>query len=209
MKQVQGWWLPEQEKHIGEYFDAINAGAYQPVHQRDSVKHCTKFRTALDIGAHVGLWARGLTEKFDTVIAFEPCEEFARLLAQNAPKVKTIHRVALGEHEGSVKMVIEADNTGSTHVARGATGDIPMVTLDSFGLTDVDFVKIDVEGYELDIIKGGFDTFKNNDPVVIVEQKDKYVIPEQGKHAAVRFLMRELQYRVIGRVVDDWILRKL
>lgn len=209
MKQVQGWWLPEQEKHIGEYFDAINAGAYQPVHQRDSVKHCTKFRTALDIGAHVGLWARGLTEKFDTVIAFEPCEEFARLLAQNAPKVKTIHRVALGEHEGSVKMVIEADNTGSTHVSRGDTGDIPMVTLDSFALTDVDFVKIDVEGYELDIIKGGFDTFKNNDPVVIVEQKDKYVIPEHGKHAAVRFLMRELQYRVIGRVVDDWILRKL
>ena len=53
------------------------------------------------------------------------------------------------------------------------------------------------------------ETLRNNDPVIIVEQKERYVIPEEGKHAAVRFLMKELQYRIIGRVVDDWILRKL
>jgi FkbM family methyltransferase len=209
MKQVKGWWLPDEEHHIGHYFEAINEGEYQPIHQKESVKHCKEFRTAVDIGAHVGLWARGLTERFDAVIAFEPCEEFAQILAHNAPKVKTIHKVALGERSGLVKMVIEPDNTGSTHVDRKASGNVPMMTLDHFQLTDVDFVKIDVEGYELEVIKGGFDTFKNNDPVVIIEQKDRYVIPEQGKHAAVRFMMRELQYRIIGKVIDDWIMKKL
>ena len=209
MKEVGGWWLPDNEAHIEQYFQSIKANAYQPLHQQVSVKQCSKFRTAIDIGAHVGLWARGLTEKFETVVCFEPCDEFADILLKNAPNIAMVHRCALGEQEGRVQLEIEPDNTGSTHVARGATGDIPMFPLDHFGLDQVDFIKIDVEGYELEVIKGGFETFKRNDPVVIVEQKAKYVVPEQGSHAAVRFLMRELNYRVIGRVVDDWILRKL
>ena len=209
MKEVQGWWLPEKESHIQDYFKAVNVNAYQPLHQQTAIKQCERFRTAVDIGAHVGLWARGLTEKFEKVICFEPCDEFADLLVKNAPKVHTIHRCALGWREGQVAMNITPENTGSTHVNRGAVGLIPMFPLDHFELKDVDFIKIDVEGYELDVIKGAVQTPKDNDPVLIVEQKERYVIPEEGKHAAVRFLMRELNYRVIGRVVDDWILRKL
>lgn len=209
MKQVQGWWLPDNETHIQSYFGATNTPQYQPVHQHAAMQHCKQFRTAVDIGAHVGLWARGLTEKFDKVVAFEPCQEFADILLYNAPKISVVNRCALGERKGTVKLEVEADNTGSSHVARGATGDIPMLPLDDFGLNEVDFVKIDVEGFELEVVKGGYETLKRNSPVIIVEQKAKYVVPEQGGHAAVRFLMRELQYRVIDKVVDDWILRKL
>lgn len=209
MKEVKGWWLPDEESHIIDYFNATQQDQYQPVHQSEVVKHCTQFRTAVDIGAHVGLWARGLTEKFDRVVCFEPCPEFAEILKVNAPKVHALHLCALGESEGTVAMNMTPDNTGSTHVSRGELGDTPMRTLDSFNLTHVDLVKIDTEGYELSVIKGGIRTLTENDPVIIVEQKDKYVIEEEGAHAAVRFLMRELNYRVVGRVVDDWILRKL
>jgi len=209
MKEVQGWWLPDNEAHIIQYFDNIKANAYQPLHQQTAVKHCHEFRTAIDIGAHVGLWARGLTEKFDKVVCFEPCDEFADILLKNAPKVHALHRCALGWREGQVAMAIESDNTGSTHVDRGKVGLIPMFPLDHFNLTDVDLIKIDVEGYELDVIKGATETLKNNDPIIIIEQKEKYVIPEEGRHAAVRFLMKELQYRIVGRVVDDWIMKKL
>ena len=209
MKEVQGWWLPDKESHIERYFEAAKQPQYQPIHQKVALHYCKQFRVAVDIGAHVGLWARGLTDKFEKVICFEPCDEFADILIKNAPKVHTIHRCALGWREGQVAMAIEPDNTGSTHVDRGKPGLIPMRPLDDFQLTDVDFIKIDVEGYELDVIKGAINTLKNNDPIIIVEQKDRYVIPEEGKHAAVRFLMRELNYRVIDKVVDDWILGKL
>ena len=83
-----------------------------------------------------------------------------------------------------------------------------MITLDSLNFSEVDFIKLDVEGYELDVIKGGINTLRDNDPVIIVEQKEKYVIPEEGPQAALKFLMKELNYKVIDRVVDDWILRK-
>lgn len=209
MKNVQGWWLPDNETHIASYFDSIKQAEYQPVHQKKAVAYASQFRTAIDIGAHVGLWARGLTKVFDKVIAFEPCNEFADILVKNAPNVHTLHRCALGATEGSVSLNITPDNTGSTHVARGESGSIQMLPLDHFKLNDIDFIKIDVEGYELDVVKGAFETLSRNDPVLIVEQKDKYIVPEEGKHAAIRFLMRELQYRVMGRVVDDWILRKL
>lgn len=209
MKDVQGWLLPQNEKHIGVYFDTVKKNVYQPMHQETALSHCTKFRTAIDIGAHVGLWARGLTEKFESVACFEPCTEFADLLAKNAPKVSVIHRCALGEKEGSVKMDIDPDNTGATHVARGEAGTTPVLTLDSFELNDVDFVKIDVEGYEYEVVKGGYETFKRNSPIVIIEQKARYIVPEQGSHAAVRFLLDKLDYRVIDKVIDDWVLRKL
>lgn len=209
MKEVQGWWLPDDETHIEEYFNSIKAAAYQPLHQQNAVKFCQQFRTAVDIGAHVGLWARGLTEKFGKVVCFEPNPEFAEILLVNAPKVNVVHQYALGEREGLVELKITPENTGSTHVARGATGNTPMKPLDDFNLSDVDFVKIDVEGFELEVVKGGYETLKRNSPVIIVEQKPRYVVPEQGPAAAVRFLLDELDYRVIDKVVDDWILRKL
>jgi len=207
MKKIRGWVLPEQDQHISEYLDAANSDIYQPVHQKTSISFCNNFRTAIDIGAHVGLWARGLTEKFNNVICFEPCADFIPYLVENAPKAKIFNN-ALGEKEDTVKINMLNENTGASHIVRGATGDIPVLTLDSFNFNDVDFIKIDVEGYEYEVVKGGYETLKRNHPVIIVEQKAKYVVPEQGALAAVRFLIQQLNYRVMGRVVDDWILRK-
>lgn len=209
MKNVQGWWLPDREAHIDSYFDQVGRPEYQPIHQNSSMMYCKKFRTAIDIGAHIGLWARGLTNKFESVVCFEPCEEFVDILVKNAPDIAAVHKCALGDKQGNVKLNIQQDNTGMTHVIRGEVGSIPMYPLDHFGLDNVDFIKIDVEGYELEVVKGGYETFKRNSPVVIIEQKTKYAIPEQGNYAAVRFLMRELQYRVLDRVIDDWILGKV
>ena len=208
MKNVQGWWLPDREAHIDVYFNEVGRPEYQPIHQNTSMMHCKQFRTAVDIGAHIGLWARGLTNKFESVVCFEPCEEFAEILVKNVPDIAAVHKCALGDKQGNVKLNIQQDNTGMTHVIRGEVGSIPMLPLDHFGLDNVDFVKIDVEGYELEVVKGGYETFKRNNPVVIIEQKTKYAVPKQGNHAAVKFLMRELQYRVLDRVIDDWVLRK-
>jgi len=135
--------------------------ALQYVHQR---------RCAVDIGAHVGLWSMHLAALFDSVWAFEPNPVTADLWPWNVPESNaTLLRCALGDRRGSVGLLGTPEHTG--HVQIAGDGPYPLDTLDSFDLQDVDFVKIDVEGHELAVVKGGEQTLRRCRPVVVVEQK--------------------------------------
>jgi hypothetical protein len=50
-------------------------------------------------------------------------------------------------------------------------GDIQIRTLDSFELVDIDFIKIDVDGYEDLLVKGAQETIAENLPVINIEMK--------------------------------------
>ena len=77
--------------------------------------------------------------------------------------------------------------------------------MDDFNFTRVDFIKIDVEGYEEFVIQGGLETLKKNHPLIIIEQKsgsDRYGLEKYGS-------IKELESigaKVIDRVVDDFIV---
>jgi len=96
----------------------------------------------------------------------------------------TTHNVALGAQPSTVDMHIKKNdghnrvaNDGYTTVTGRAvktnTGyqrvTVPQLTLDSYGFTDVDIIKIDVEGYELQVLDGADQTIAQNRPIVQVE----------------------------------------
>jgi FkbM family methyltransferase len=98
-------------------------------------------------------------------------------------KIST-HNVALGPTAGTVEMHIKKNdghnrvaNDGYTTVTGKAvkvnTGyqrvSVPQYTLDSYNFTDVDIIKIDVEGYELNVLDGAVQTIANNRPIVQIE----------------------------------------
>ena len=96
----------------------------------------------------------------------------------------TLYECALGAERGVVTIECAADETGSAHVAQGDGGDarrghgaliqypnVTMLPLDDFHFENVDFCKIDVEGYELQVVQGAEKTFKEHRPWLIVEQK--------------------------------------
>lgn len=207
MKQVRGWWLPDEDTHFEQYFNMQGSGEYQ-LHQRQkALSYVDKFDFALDIGGHVGFWSKPLTEKFNKVVAFEPHQPYIDLFNLNAPKAVVI-KAALGEQDGQAELKIPPDNTGAAYLQEGAGTSIK--TLDSFDFTGVDFIKIDCEGYEFPIIKGATQTLKRCRPVVIVEQKQHKTHSNWwGKTAAVEYMINVLDYRVVGRVLQDWILKKL
>lgn len=94
------------------------------------------------------------------------------------------YNVALGPIAGSVEMHIKK-NDGHNRVANDGyttpsgkpvkinTGyqrvSVPQLTLDSYNFTDVDIIKIDVEGYELQVLEGAHQTIANNRPIVQIE----------------------------------------
>jgi hypothetical protein len=68
--------------------------------------------------------------------------------------------------------------------------DIPCQSLDDFGFTNVDFIKVDVEGYENNIVKSGEKTIRDNRPIIIVEQKKRTLRYDQYKHEAISTLSK-------------------
>jgi len=213
----RGVWLPPGEKHLVEMM-APGVKRYaelpdgRPSYQRHkfltAVPLVKEARVFVDIGAHVGLWSMQAELAFEQVIAFEPHPVHAAIYPHNMRTDRyALHRVALGEREGSVRLDGKPGSSGDTHVA--GEGDIPMVTLDSFGLERIDLLKIDTEGYELPILRGAVETLKRCRPVVVVEQKGREAMYHGGKQGeAVAFLkslgMVELAPAISGDFFLGW-----
>jgi FkbM family methyltransferase len=212
VREQYGWYFPDIEKHFPEMLAKnISKGGpaeyQQPVRLR-SLNHVRQHRVALDIGANVGLWSRDLVKHFDQVIAFEPVEMFRECLQRNVPASNlTVQSVALGDIQGQVSMIITQGNTGHTHVDPNSQGgDTPIVQLDSLEMNDVDYIKIDCEGFEYRVLRGAEQTIRRCRPVVVVEQKphDAYS-RDYGQFAAID-LLKEWGMIRLDQVKDDWIM---
>lgn len=180
MKQIQGVWLPDGETHMVEIMTGpamrVVEGKityqYRKLERALAEVPADRRRTCVDIGAHVGTWSMWLTHAFAYVHAFEPVAAHRECFYANVAAANCqLHPVALGAEAGRVAMAENPASTGSAHV-RGA-GDIEMRTLDSYQLPDVDFIKIDVEGLELEVCQGAIATIQRCRPVMVVEQKGR------------------------------------
>ena len=173
-----------------------------------SLKHVRNQRLALDIGANVGLWSRDLVKHFNSVIAFEPVAMFRECLQRNViAENLTVYSCALGDQDGKVNMIITEGNTGHTHVDPASkNGSTEIRRLDSMNLQDVDYIKIDCEGFEYRVLQGAEQTVRRCRPVVVIEQKphDAYS-QDYGQFAAVELLEAWGMVR-LDQVKDDWIM---
>jgi methyltransferase, FkbM family len=181
-KNVRGIWLPKTEEHLIPHIERgpefAGAGTYQLHKFQAAFPYIKNFRHAVDIGAHVGLWSRVLARCFARLTAFEPIEEHRVCFKENVRLGQgceiELYPVALSGSEEALRFAIAPDNSGSTHVKMVDDGAGPQVVaraLDSFALSQIDFVKIDCEGYEYFILKGAEETVRRDRPCIVVEQK--------------------------------------
>ena len=121
----------------------------------------------LDIGANAGaysFWAASCAGPGTRIEAFEPDPDLCGSLLfnknENSLSSLTIHSLALGRMEGEMSLVRGSTNRGENHVcAAGAADSVPvrMTTLPLFlranGIEKIDALKIDIEGYECDVLE--------------------------------------------------------
>jgi FkbM family methyltransferase len=205
-----GVWLPDGEQHMVEWMTKRNVRVngkltYQWHKQQATLRYCKEFRTFVDIGAHVGLWSMNLAPRFQFVYAFEPVSAHRECFARNVPFGNVIvEACALGETEGQVSIYSVPDSSGNSRVI--GDGDIPLCTLDSYELTEVDLIKVDCEGYELMALKGAVETIKQWKPAICVEQKpgkgEQYGL---GQTDAVKWL-ESLGAKCREEISGDFIL---
>lgn len=133
-----------------------------------------------DIGANIGNHSLffALICNAKKVFAFEPNPLAFFILRKNIEinNVKTIVpiNIALGDSKGFVEKVFEdPTNLGSTTFRKSDKGEFPMITLDEFvrayNITSIDILKIDVEGMELEVLKGATHSLKRFKPLLYVE----------------------------------------
>jgi FkbM family methyltransferase len=182
---------------------------YQIAVRQRSIELCTRRDVALDIGANVGLWSRDLVKSFGRVIAFEPVALFRECLEQNVTGANfEVRPIALGDQDTMGTMIITEDNSGHSHLdpnTMGA-GNVQVVRLDNLNLHDINYIKIDCEGYEYRILQGAEQTIRRCRPVVVIEQKPHDAYSKQyGQFAAVG-LLKEWGMIRLDQVRDDWIM---
>lgn len=207
MKRVAngGMWLPDDE----EDRVMISGGAqYQGSKLRAALAYVRKARTAIDVGAHCGLWTVQLGNYFQRVEAFEPLQRHIECWEKNAGWKGSchLHQMALGEKEGKVGINLVEKLSGRSHV--NGDGEIPMRTLDSFEFDEVDFIKVDVEGYELFVLKGAEKTILKHKPVMVVEQKPhhggKYGLSDTAAVDYLKTLGAEVKQEIVGDYIMTW-----
>lgn len=224
MKEDLGWYWPDGEQHMIDWMQTpknarmLNGRfAYQGKKQEAVRLVCmerTAMRTAVDVGAHIGLWSFNLAHWFKRVEAFEPVADHRECFERNLidaeiPDVISLHGVAVGREEGQISMRVNPISTGDSWVDPKAKGNynIPMRTLDSFELTEVDLIKIDCEGFEENVVRGAGATIKRWKPVIIVEQKrdmaTKFGLQPLG---AVEVLKKHHGYRQAFEIGGDYIM---
>jgi len=133
-----------------------------------------------DIGANFGYYScvlANVLKKNCTIYAFEPFPSNHARLATNITlngleSCVRICRMGLSDSEGTASMKFVPDNTGQTHIT-GRTGDIGLTTIDDFAgredIEDIAFIKIDVEGFELFVLRGGARTIRRCKPTILIE----------------------------------------
>lgn len=220
MKEVNGLSLPDREKHIdqviqaGPYFAGL--GTFQFKKFAAAFPRIKNFRHAIDIGAHVGMWTRVLARCFNIVTCFEPNPECEECFWANNPWQKcddhsqiVLKQVALGATAGKTKINTQqqSQSTGWTRVdPENGDVEVEIATLDSFNLEWVDFVKIDVEGWEHNVVKGAHETLAKWKPLVIVEQKPNNAELHGLKQFGARDLLKKMGANEIATISGDVIL---
>ena len=202
---TNGYWVLYGQHTKPTYLE--DAGNGQQAQRDASLKYVKQWRVCLDIGANVGEWARPLAKRFDHVICFEPNPNFRNCFKKNITESNvTLYPYGLSTHSHTAEQ-----GTNHTHLnyvvgdTKPREGDIECRSLDSFDLSDVDYIKIDVDGFEIPVLQGAQETLKRNNPVINIEMKERKrpkIVAESRK------ILRNLGYNHHSRVRSDEVWLK-
>jgi len=183
------------------------------------------FGTIIDVGANTGQIAMRVIEKLPEakIHCIEPWFETFQVLRTNLGKHKNIffHQIAIGEKNGELDLFQgEIDSTMQTLanndklIQRLKTNKVKVQTLDDFsnqnGIKHINYLKIDTEGYDLNVLKGAEKLLKQSIDFIEVEAgmnpRNKYHVP----FFDLKTFLEEKGYLMFGFYdqVHEWIEQK-
>lgn len=187
MRQIAGFFWPddvaEKWRHSLKHVQALDW----------TLQRCKGRRTAVQAGGNIGLWPRRMAEAgFRRVLTFEPDDQSRACLEKNVPAHVEVFSCALGAEAGLCS--IHHRSLGSHRVVEGAS--VKVVPIDDFGLSQVDLLQLDIEGYEWHALRGAAETIRRCRPLIHIELRgfgEKYEVSDM----AVRGLIGSFGYKLV------------
>ncbi len=214
--------------NIREYVQVFlyNYGAYELPTIKFFRNYAKKNMTIIDVGANVGYHTLILSQiagETGKVFSFEPEINNLNLMKENIAlnhfKNIEVLRKAASSQNGSIKLYLSnSDNLGvhsTVYCAETLSKEyeeIEAVRLDDFAKENnikVDFVKIDVEGAETDVLAGMDTILKTHRPILVVELVEKLQKLKGLSTASVKKeLFEKYQYQSY-KILDSGEIEKL
>jgi len=181
-----------------------------------SILNCSEKRVAIDIGGHLGVASEFLSHCFEKVHTFEPLwYEHTIINLEHLTNVE-VHPIGLGEKEKTEKIWIAEHNIGGSSMVphplrerkwmhKAKHKEVKVVPLDSFNFTNVDFMKIDVESYEYEVLKGAKNTIETNRPIIGIELLQSY----QSNYKEIIKYIESFGYQPIEKLGEDVIFKPI
>jgi len=219
-----GWKVTHNSAKNLSRWDTVCLNELRNVKDKLPALRTDKKLTVVDVGANTGTFAELLLDEtpyeFDRILLFEPVPLYSRwasfkfaCLVQN-PSVE-VFEYALSDKRGVGKIAVnnKDGNFGWNTMVKDWQKDcsdailsIPMVPFDEiypdFKLEGVDLIKIDVEGYEVNVLNGMKETLTREKPPIVVEIADGSKHHNMNNLKIVLNNLKDLGY--VFDAVDKW-----
>ena len=172
---------------------------YQLQHFLTGIQYAHKRRHAVDIGAHIGIFTRRYAQHFHRVTALEPINY--ELLVQNTQHLDNVVCWELGASNTRTTMYAHNPGTLTAHTELDYDPqgeEIQVIPLDLLKLENVDLIKIDTQGLELEVVEGASATIRKYKPIIHIETRNK---------AMLEHICNAYNYTIVDKYIKDWILK--
>ena len=176
--------------------------------------------TVFDIGSYTGVYAlvAAKSNKKLKVSAFEPNPDLFSALEKNL-KLNRIRNVkseqmALDDQPGeaylylnhdihtSIGSLIQSSKAGKKVLVRKTTLDI---YCENHSISSIDLMKIDVEGYETNVLQGGSSIIKKSSPIILMESLNQETLEKQFALLSKWGYLKPLQVNGDGYDLNNWL----
>ena len=209
--------------------DYFNTGFYERGYVDWAVENfVSNDKDVIDIGAHIGWYTVALAKKANHVFSFECSPKSFNYLCANIALNDLDYKVtkfnsALSNEKGETPYYIRDPNDGGGNGISKFECDnlkntphinVPKNTLDSYNLSNIGFIKIDVEGHEKEVLEGSIETLKrNNYPKILFESWDEHQeknnVPSIKLRQELFEFIESLGYKIIKVGQDMYLAEKI
>ena len=169
--------------------------------------------TFIDIGSNTGLLTKMILDikpNYKSIHMFEPIPEYYDECIIKFDKYDNIHinNIAIGDKKESLKIRIDNHNLGYNKIEDNGDIDINLITFTEYAelnkINDVDFIKIDTEGYDIKVMKGMYQWLSKRTKLPYIYFEKGWDLYAEQKHC--EHMIKQWGYKEVIEYHRDFIL---